>query len=256
MDDAEYMVKAIQFLTLMLRWPCRITNHNFPISVLAYGPFEGCRKGRLANLRSAGQPGSRPSGSRISIFFVTCFDVPAPTQIPSSPAVQHLDIAAGWDWTLLQSALPKPGDQFDLHCDVEGQFCETHGTAGVTSCVAEDIHEQVGASIDNSRSLIEPWCDIDHPEDFYDAGDAVKIAEIGSQGGEDGQRSHSRRLSSLFDGKVPSDLSADDVVAVYGTVTGDIHDAVVNYTSEVVACGREDRGKRDAEFLESLIDHM
>jgi len=157
---------------------------------------------------------------------------------------------------LFGSAFPEPGDQFDLHCDVEGQFRETDGTAGVTSCVAEDIHQQVGASIDNRGSLIEPWCDIDHPEDLYDARDAVKIAEIGSQGGEDGQRSHSRRVPSLFDGKVPSELSADDVVAVYGTMPGDIHDAVVNYTSEVVACGREDRGKRDAEFLESLIDHV
>ena len=156
----------------------------------------------------------------------------------------------------LQSAFSKPRDQFDLHCDVHGQFCETDGTAGVASCVAEDIHQQIGASIDNSGSLIESWCDIDHPEDLYDAGDAVKIPAIGSQGGKDGQCSHSRRLSSLFDGKVPSELSTDDVVAVYGTVTGDIHHAVVNYTSEVVARRREDRGKRDAEFLESLIYHM
>jgi len=155
----------------------------------------------------------------------------------------------------LQSGFPEPGDQFDLHCDVEGQFRETDGTASVTSCVAEDIHQQVGASIDHSGSLIESWCDIDHPEDLYDASDAVKIAEIGSQGGEDGQRSHSRRMPSLFDGKVPPELSADDVVAVYGTVTGDIHNTVVNYTSEVAARGSEDRGKRDAEFLESLIDH-
>jgi hypothetical protein len=156
----------------------------------------------------------------------------------------------------LQSVCPKPGDQFDLHCDVEGQLCETDGAAGVTSCVTEDIHQQVGAPIDNSGSLIEPRRDIDHPENFHDPGDAVEIAEIGPQGSEDGKRSQSRRFSSLFERQVPSDLSVDDFFTGYWTVAPDIHDAVVNYTAEVVARGREDRGKRDAEFLESLIDHV
>ncbi len=73
------------------------------------------------------------------------------------------------------SVEPESGGQLDLYRYVEGQLRESDRTAGVATYIAEDLDQQIRASVDYCRGLVEAGRNIDHPKHLDDAAYAVKI---------------------------------------------------------------------------------
>src|SRR3954451_16817572 len=85
---------------------------------------------------------------------------------------------------------PELCGQLDLDRDVEGQLGQTDGAARVPAGLAEDLDEQIGATVDDLWRLVEARRDVHHAEHLHDALDAIEITEFGLHRGEDRQRGH------------------------------------------------------------------
>lgn len=147
------------------------------------------------------------------------------------------------------------GGQLDLDGDVEGQFGQPHRAAGMAAGLTENVDQQVRASVDDRRRLVETGPDIDHTEDLDDAIDAVEIAELGLQRGQDREGGHPGRIPSLFECQIGAHLSADDLRSVEGTMTSDVDQIILDDAAQIVAGWRGDRRKYDSQLLESVGDH-
>jgi hypothetical protein len=155
-----------------------------------------------------------------------------------------------------QGLPPEASDQLDLNGDVERKLGKADGAASVPSGGFEDLDQQVRASVNDRRSLIEAGRDIHHSEDFDDPLDAVEVTEFGLQRCQDRQTCLSRCSAPLFQGQVANDLATDDDIAVDGSMPSYVHQPVVYDASQIVSCRRKHRWKHNAELLKSLSDHV
>src|SRR6478609_9497396 len=146
------------------------------------------------------------------------------------------------------------GDELDLHRDVEGELGEADGGPRVTPGVAEHLHEQVGAPVDDGGCPVESGRDIDHAEHLHDAADAVQVAELGTERREDRARRHAGRLHPLLERHVPSDLAGDHPVAGDGTVPTDVDEPTLDHAPHVVPRGREHGRELDPELHQPVVD--
>ncbi len=148
------------------------------------------------------------------------------------------------------SGCAESGDQFDLHCDVKGQLCESDGAAGVPTRFTEDLDEQIGASIDDCRGLVESGRDIDHAEHLDYAGYTVKITQFGLQGGQDRQGSQTGSLFPVLEGQIGAHLAADDFVPADWPVAPDVDQVILDHATEIVARWGKHWGKDDSKLYE------
>ena len=125
----------------------------------------------------------------------------------------------------------------------------------MTPCFAEYIDEQIRASIDHCRRLIESGSDIDHAEYLDDPSDAVEVSQLFLKCRQNRQRREAWRLAPLIEGKIPSDLSTNDAVSIDGSVTSDVDQVAVNDAGQIVPFRRKRLWKDHSKFGQSLSDH-
>src|SRR5579863_10677842 len=109
----------------------------------------------------------------------------------------------------------EPGDELDLDSDADRQLGQANGCAGMPPGLAEDLDQQIRASVQDRRGLVKAGSHIHHAEDLDDPLDPVEIAKFGLEGSQDRQCRHPRRLAALLQSEITADL------ATYHQVTRD-----------------------------------
>ena len=89
-----------------------------------------------------------------------------------------------------------------------GQFGETDCRAGMLAHFRpEQLVEEIGCSVDYLRHAVEAGRGVDHAEQPYQPLDAIEIAELGLEAGEDRQRDGTRGRVAFLDGDVLANLA-------------------------------------------------
>lgn len=157
--------------------------------------------------------------------------------------------------TAIVVRLTQSGCELDLDRNAERQLCKPDRRTCVTACVAEHFDEEIRASVDDRRHLVEAGRNVHHPEHLDDPIDSVEVSQLRLKRRENRQRGEFRGLAPLVECEIAADLSPDDFRSGYRSVAADVHGAVVDHAPEVVGGRREHRWQHDAERRKPLRDH-
>ena len=130
----------------------------------------------------------------------------------------------------------------------KGSSARPTAVTGMASGLAEDLHQQVGTPVDHGRGLVEAGSNIDHAEYLDDALDAIEVAQLGVQRGQNGQPGEAGSPATVFEGDVAAHLPADNGPSTDRSVAAHIDQAVLDHATEVVARqeGRPEEGRSRA----------
>src|SRR5215471_4708400 len=143
-------------------------------------------------------------------------------------------------------------DALDLDRNLIGQHDIADGRAGVTPGIAEDLHEQIGAAIDDLRRIVEVRGGIDHAKELDDEIDAVERAERIAHRGEQAQSDQPCAPVTFLDTDIDAKLAGKLLaVGVAGALAGEVENVPGNPVGQIIGDWLAKLRQHNTELLQA-----
>lgn len=145
-------------------------------------------------------------------------------------------------------------DHLDLDEGAERQRIDAEGSTGVTTSIAEDGDQEIGAAVHHLGLILELVGAIDETADPHDAFNPGEIADLGLERGKQRQGGEFGRLDGVLFGGAAADLARDNLACGVARYVAREKDQIAGaYGGHVVGDGRVGDGQAETQFLEPIL---
>src|ERR1700751_3201382 len=126
--------------------------------------------------------------------------------------------------------------------------------------IAKDLHEQIGAAIDDLRRIVEVRGGIDHAKELDDKIDAVERAERITHGGQQAQADQPRAPVALLNANVDAKFAGQlFTIGVAGALASEIKNVSGEPVRQVIGDRFAELRQHNSELLQARFrthDHL